>query len=101
MLAYFYTGECEIESNDIVEFLELCQEYLLPDFKQLLEQLLIRNIDLDNFAEVMSLARQFDCRILKEHLYWYGQKNFQLLHQKGGFVGLHKEDWVNIKQPAN
>ena len=33
MLAYFYTGECEIESNDLVETLELCQEYLIPEFK--------------------------------------------------------------------
>ena len=37
MIEYFYTGKCLIDSNDIVEMLEMCQEYMLPDLKQLIE----------------------------------------------------------------
>ena len=53
MIKYFYLGELEFDSNDIIEILELCQEYLLYDIKQLIEQLMIRNVDMDNFTEYM------------------------------------------------
>jgi hypothetical protein len=50
MIDYFYRGSCTFDSNDLAEMLELCQEYLLPDLKQLLEQIIIANVDLDNFG---------------------------------------------------
>lgn len=76
LIDYFYTGKCSIDSNDILEAFEMCQEYMLSDFKQLLEQIMVGNIDMDNFPDNMMLARNFDLKILREAAYQYGKKNF-------------------------
>lgn len=88
MVQYFYLGSCQINSNDIVEMLEMCQEYMLNDLKKNLEQLLSGNIDADNFVDNIEIARAFDCNSLKEELYLFGQKNFKTLYQKGTFRGI-------------
>lgn len=72
MLDYLHTGLLNFESHDILELLELCQEYLLPDMKQLIEQIMVRNIDFDNFGESMQISRSFDCKILKDNLFLFG-----------------------------
>lgn len=51
MVEYFYLGQCQIDSNDIVELLEMCQEFMITDLKQVLEQLVAANIDSDNFMD--------------------------------------------------
>jgi hypothetical protein len=53
LINYFYTGRCSVDSNDLIEMLEMCQEYLLPDLKQLLEQIIVTNIDHDNFPDTL------------------------------------------------
>lgn len=100
LIDYLYTGHLSLDSSDLLEMLELCQEYLLYDLKQLLEQLIIKNIDFDNFSETMNIARAYECRVLKEALYQFGQKNYQILYSKGGFKTLHKDEWAIIKEGA-
>eukprot|EP00347_Sterkiella_histriomuscorum_P013186 403365679 len=97
---YFYTGTLDFESDDIIELLELCQEYLLYDVKQLLEQTMIKNIDNENFAETMQVVRAFDCKILREALFLHAKKNYQTLYSKGGFKSLKKDEWTTIKEMA-
>lgn len=72
IVKYFYLGQCKVNSNDIYTMLEICQEYLIDDLKQLIEMKLIKNIDNDNFRDNMQLARTFECNILREALYLYG-----------------------------
>lgn len=99
MLDYFYTGQCSVDSNDILEMLEICQEYLLPDLKQLLEQIMISNIDLDSFPDSIQVARNYDCKFLREALYIFGRKHYQELYRRGHLKNLNKEEFTMIKPP--
>ncbi len=56
MLDYFYTGTCDFNSDALLDLIELCQEYLLPDLRQLLESVLFKNVDFENFGDNMRLA---------------------------------------------
>ena len=44
---------------------------------------MIGNIDLDNFGDTFDVAKQYDCRVLKETLYQYGKKNNPELYRRG------------------
>ncbi|CDW89187.1 UNKNOWN [Stylonychia lemnae] len=101
MKRYFYLGELEFDSNDLIEMLELCQEYLLYDVKQLIEHLMVKNVDIENFADYMHLCRVFDCKILKEFLFYFSKKNYQQLKNKGSFKTLQRDEWMVIKEYAN
>lgn len=81
MMEYFYTGKLTVESSDILEMLEMCQEYLIPDMKQLIEQIIIKNLDIENFSDSMQIARSFDCKILREAIYLFAKKNYQTLYR--------------------
>lgn len=97
LIDYFYTGHCELDSNDIVEMFNICQEYMLPDLRQLLEQIMVGNLDMDNFPDCIQLARDYECKILREALYMYGRKNYNELYRKGQLKTLNKEEFSVIK----
>lgn len=97
MLDFFYTGECSFYSSDLLDMLELCRQYLLPDLRQVLEQVIITNLDLDNFAETFDVAKSFDCKVLREALYLYGRKNYQELYRRGQLKNLSRDDFTVIK----
>ena len=61
---------------------------------------MIKNIDIDNFGDTMNIARVYDCKVLKEALYLYGQRNYQVLYSKGGFKQLQRDEWAIIKEAA-
>jgi len=44
MLEFFYLGETKLNSNDLVDMLRLCEEYLLPGIKMAIEQEFIKNL---------------------------------------------------------
>lgn len=46
------------------------------DLKLILQNIMSKNIDIDNFVDNMELARVFECNILKEELINFGKKNF-------------------------
>ena len=39
MIRFLYLGEAKVNSNDLVDLLELCQEYLLTGMKQAIEHI--------------------------------------------------------------
>ena len=100
MIKFFYTGICNFESNTLLEMLDLCQEYLLADLKQLVEHIMIANIDLENFGDTFEACKSYECKVLKEALYLYGRKNYQELYRKGQLKNLAKVDFLTIKPPT-
>lgn len=44
MLEFFYLGEAKINSMYLIDMLNLCDEYLLPGIKMVVEQELIKNL---------------------------------------------------------
>lgn len=97
MLDFFYTGECSFDSGDLLDLLELCRQYMLPDLRQVLEQVIIGNLDLDNFSETFEVAKSFDCKVVREALYLFGRKNYQELYRRGQLKTLSREDFAVIK----
>mmetsp|Transcript_40306 Transcript_40306/g.38778 ORF Transcript_40306/g.38778 Transcript_40306/m.38778 type:complete len:175 (-) Transcript_40306:32-556(-) len=98
MVRFFYLGECEVNSEDLVDLFELCQEFILTDLKQLLEQAMIKNVDLDNFEDTLVLARHFECHQLKQAMLLYAQKHYNELYRRGMLKTLTKQDFEEIKQ---
>ena len=76
MIEFFYTGSCEFDSDSLIDMFEMCQEYLLPDLRQILESVVLKNVDSENFFDTILLARKYDLKNLREALYLYGRKNF-------------------------
>ena len=77
MIDFMYLGTAKINSNDLVDLLELCQEYILPQLKQALEQVFIGNISLDSFLDIYLVAKAFECTKLRERLLEFGRANVQ------------------------
>ena len=100
MLDFFYTGQCSFESSELLDLLELSRQYLVPDLRQVLEQVIIANIDLDNYSDNIEVAKSFEYKLLKEALYVYGRKYYQELYRRGQLKNLTKEDFNNIKPAA-
>ena len=99
MLYYFYTVLWTVATPDLLEILENRQEYLLPDLKQPLEQIMISNIDLDSLPESIQVARTYDCKFLREALYIFGRKHYLELYRLGRLKNLNKEEFTMIKAP--
>ena len=97
MLDFFYTRACDFDSDTLVDMFEMCQEYLLPDLRQLLEGVVLKNLDAENFFDTILLTRKYDLKNLREALYLYGRKNYQDLYRKGVLKNLSKEEYAMIK----
>lgn len=55
MIQFLYLGEAKVNSNDLVDLLGLCQEYLLPGMKQAIEHVFADQLTLDLFMDVYML----------------------------------------------
>jgi hypothetical protein len=68
-----YTGEISMNSNDLIDLLQLCQEYLVPKLKQSIEIVFSENISIDNFADLMMVSRAYDALHLRKNLIAFGK----------------------------
>lgn len=72
MVEFIYLGKTTLNSNDLVDLLFLCQEYLLPPLKQAIEHLFGTRLSPEIFFDVYMMAKAFDCVILKQSLIEFG-----------------------------
>ena len=77
MIDFIYLGQARINSNDLVDLLSLCQEYLLVGMKQAIEHVFASQLTLDLFMDIYMLTRAFDCRQLKESIVSFAVTNYQ------------------------
>ena len=75
MLEFFYLGETKLNSNDLVDMLNLCEEYLLPGIKMAIEQEFIKNLKVENFYDVYMIAKGFSCTVLLDKVVEFGYIN--------------------------
>lgn len=99
MIEFFYTGSCDFDSDSLLDLFEMCQEYLLPDLRQLLESVVQKNVDFENFFDTILLTRKYDLKNLREALFLFGRKNYQELYRKGALKNLSKDEYASIKPP--
>jgi len=100
MIEYLYLGETRINSNDLVDLLNLCQEYLLQGMKQAIEHVFAEQLNTDLFVDVYMLTKAFDLRYLKERVIAFGAANKATLAQKNLLNQLDKEDVIAISRAA-
>ena len=75
MLEFFYLGETKINSNDLVDMLNLSEEYLLPGIKMAIEQEFIRNLKIENFYDIYMISKGFSCSVLLDKVIEFGRIN--------------------------
>ena len=92
MVDFIYLGKARVNSNDLVDLLSLCQEYLLVGMKQAIEHVFASQLTLDLFLDIYMLTRAFDCRQLKESCVSFAVANYQGLRQKGLLAQLDRDD---------
>ena len=92
MIDFIYLGHARINSNDLVDLLALCQEYLLVGMKQAIEHVFASQLNLDLFMDIYMLTRAFDCRQLKESVVNFAVANYQGLRQKGLLTQMDRDD---------
>ena len=76
-----YKGEVQLNSNDLIDLLQLCQEYILPKLKQSIEIVFSENISMENFADLMMLSRAYDAANLRKNLIIFGKQNLLSLQR--------------------
>ena len=96
MIRYLYLGESNVNSNDLVDLLNLCQEYLLPGMKQAIEHVFAEQLTLDLFVDVYMLTKAFDCRFLKDRLVAFGATNIADLRRRALLSQIDREDQLAI-----
>ena len=96
MLEFFYLGETKLNSNDLVDMLNLCEEYLLPGIKMAIEQEFIKNLKVENFYDVYMIAKGFSCTVLLDKVVEFGYINVWELRQAGILKRLDTEEKVRI-----
>ena len=77
--------------------LELATEYFMPDLKQLIEQVLTYNIQIETFEDTLNLTKAFECKELHGDLMKYAKKNYLDLYRKGALKGLTRKEYAVIK----
>ena len=75
MLEFFYLGETKMNSIHLIDMLNLCDEYLLPGIKMVVEQELVKNLRQDNYHDMYMIAKGYGCLILMEKLVEFGRTN--------------------------
>ena len=75
MIAFFYLGEASVSSDDLIDLLQLSQQYLLSKLKLALEKIFVENIDKSNLVDTYMVAKAFECNYLKQKLQQFGEEN--------------------------
>jgi len=93
MIDFFYLGEARVSSTDLVDLLELCQEYILPSFKQAIESVYASNLTIENYLDIYMVGKAFDCSVLlHDKLIQFGRSRLQELRVNRIITEIDKND---------
>ena len=99
MIDFLYLSEISINSNDLVDMLHLCQEYIVPRLKAAIEVVFGENLTMENFADLMMLSRAFEATTLRRNLIDFGKANIKELQRNVvEWDKLTKEDVIDLKK---
>ena len=98
MIDFIYLGSAKINSNDLVDLLGLCQEYLLVNMQQAIEHVFAEQLTVDLFLDIYMLTRAYDCNRLKDSVVSFAVANYQALRQKGLLVQMDRDDQLLVSK---
>eukprot|EP00753_Platysulcus_tardus_P022491 PLAT9708.2.p2 GENE.PLAT9708.2~~PLAT9708.2.p2 ORF type:complete len:135 (+),score=73.29 PLAT9708.2:151-555(+) len=92
MLEFFYTGSIlSLPLEVAIDLLGLADHYTLASLKQLCENTLVHDIDVDNVCTLFSCAHRFMAAKLKRMCMVYIRKHFKEVSDSRGFEELGAE----------
>ena len=79
MVDFMYLSEVSLDSNDLIEMLQLCQHLSLPKLKAAIEAAFSETVTVENFTDRMMLSRAFKADELRRNLVVFGKENLEVL----------------------
>jgi len=97
-IEFIYTGEIKsLDSNHLVELLELSDRFCAEDLRALIEDKLCENLDPATLKDILEVAHHYKLNTLKQDCWRYAKNNRQEMSRFGVFKQLKKEDLDEIK----
>lgn len=75
MLQFIYTNKTAIDSEHLIDLLDLSHQYLLPKLKLAIETVLISNLNIETYLDTYMVAKAFDCATIHQELITFGISN--------------------------
>ena len=97
-IEYLYTGQIEsLDSNNLIELLELSNRYCVEKLRSLIEDKLVVNLGPDTVKDILEVAHHFRLNSLKHEWWRYIKDNQKEVARYGVYKLLDKEDQEMIK----
>ncbi|KAF7250792.1 Kelch repeat and BTB domain-containing protein 3 [Varanus komodoensis] len=90
-LDYAYTGRTEITNDNVEMFFQLSSFLQVSLLSKACSDFLIKNIDLVNCLQLLSISESYGSTQLFDHTLKYAQHNFSLLLQSNDFLEMNFE----------
>uniref|UniRef100_A0A8D0BWM3 Kelch repeat and BTB domain containing 3 n=1 Tax=Salvator merianae TaxID=96440 RepID=A0A8D0BWM3_SALMN len=90
-LDYAYTGRTEITNDNVEMFFQLSSFLQVSLLSKACSDFLIKNVDLVNCLQLLSISESYGSTQLFEHTLEYAQRHFSLLLQSNDFLEMNFE----------
>lgn len=75
MIDFLYLGEARVNSDDMTDLLQMCQQFFLVKMKLALEAKFAENLDKSNLVDTFMIAKAFECNYLKQRIAQFSEEN--------------------------
>lgn len=82
MLQFMYTGQATINSENLIDLLDLSHQYMLPKLKLAIETVLISNLSVETYLDTYQVAKAFECTDMHQLLMQFGLEHVKELRAK-------------------
>ena len=97
-IEFLYTGGIrKLNSNHLVELLELSDRFCAEDLRALIEDKLAENLDPGTIKGILEVAHHYKLNTLKQECWRYAKVNRTEMSRYGIFKQLEKDDLDQIK----
>jgi len=72
MLQFMYTGQATINSENLIDLLDLSHQYMLPKLKLAIENVFINNLSVETYLNTYQVAKAFECTDIHQSMMQFG-----------------------------
>jgi len=96
---FIYTGAIKkLDSNHLIELLELSDRFCAEDLRELIAEKLIENLDPGTIKDILEVAHHYKLSTLKQECWRYAKLNRTSMSRYGVFKMLDPQDVEMIKR---
>lgn len=98
-IEFIYTGAIKkLDSNNLVELLELSDRFCVEDLRELISDALVSNLDPGTIKDILEVAHHYKLSTLKQECWRYAKTNKSQMSRYGVFKVLDPKDMEMIKK---